>query len=111
MKTCRACAPHVSVPRVLQQHWQSQDRPHLAFLHYTNDLLMPEGTAVVPDDKAKKVAWEMPVASYLLFCMSFASASVTWERCTVSQAEANQWLCVFVMSVLGSEACKTFAYQ
>lgn len=101
-----SCAPHVSVPRVVRQHWQSQDRSHLAFLRYTNDLLIPEGTAVVPDDKAKKVAWKMPVASYLLLCMSFASASVTWERCTVSQAEANQWLCMFVMSVLGVKLAK-----
>ena len=56
--------------------------------------------------KPKKVGWKMPIASYLLLCMSFASASASWERCQASPMEANQWLCMFVMSVLGTKLAR-----
>ena len=56
--------------------------------------------------KPKKVGWKMPIASYLLLCMSFASASASWERCQASPMAANQWLCMFVMSVLGTKLAR-----
>ena len=58
-------------------------------MQYTQDFAVQTDFVAVPDDKNKKVGWKMPVASYILLCVSFAFAATSWEHTVLHEDEAN----------------------
>ena len=97
-----------AAPRPLIRRWKQQDLSQSDYEAYTAEFQVPDGVAIVPDDKAKKVAWIMPAVSYILLCMAFADAADSWKRSDIDMGSANDWLCNVVMAVLGAKLASKF---
>ena len=95
-----------SVPCALRRFWQSEDATHDQYMKYTQDFAIQKDFAAVPDDKNRKAGWKMPVASYILLCISFAFAATSWEHTVLREDEANNWLYCLLLNILGSWLAK-----
>lgn len=73
---------------------------------YTADMTVDTSEVLVPDDKEKKIMWELPLLCYQWLLFKFAMLSPAWELSVLGLNDAEAWCQeVFVSFYLQGSKC------